>query len=249
VKRQILSLPLFVLVLLLSLSFAMMKRFRAVCFFMLTIGVSNVMHAQVQFSIATDISAMRHLTDRQQFWTLGQTVQGNFHFTPRQSAYAWINYFIAGKFSNTFTASAKQPGTIPQEKAYTVNGSLRIAAFSLGWKPYFKGSYNGEDGFQLYGLAGFGLAFIKAENSSANAPDTVLYQRPAFAQSGSQSFTRMTLDVGIGVEQSLGGGIYLYGDVRGMLPVSSQPSAFAHTDAALPKALIASAGIRLLIGN
>lgn len=215
----------------------------------LMLCASKVSHAQVRFSIGTDISVMRHLAERQQFWTLGQTVQGNFHLTPRHSGYVWINYFVTGKFSNAFTATAKQPVTVPQQRPYTVNGSLRISMLSLGWKPYLKGTFNNEEGLNIYGLAGFGLAFIRAENTSSNFPDTALYQPAVFAEKGSKSFRRLTVDVGVGAEQSIGGGIYLYGDLRGILPVSSQSSSFFHSDAPLPKAIIASAGIRVLIGN
>ena len=70
-------------------------------------------HAQIRLSVGGDLSLMRNFSPGQKFWSLGETVQFNFHFNQKQSAYAWITYYTPGKFKNNFVAVAKSPGTSP----------------------------------------------------------------------------------------------------------------------------------------
>lgn len=192
---------------------------------------------------------MRNFTRGQKFGAIGQTVQGQIHLTKKQSLYAWLVYYNTGKFSNSYTATAKQPATTPAQLRYSVNGGLRLREISLGWKRHIKGAYDDEEQWNVYGMAGFGLLFIKAENSYSPSPDTALYKLPATPVQGSGSFNKLTLDLGVGAERPLGGQMFLYLDLRTALPLSHFQSPFLHTDAAFPKAFSLSFGLRLLIGD
>src|SRR5690348_9243665 len=89
--------------------------------------------AQVRFSFATDVSLLRNFSPRQKFWGFGQGVQTNFHFSKRETLYAWVNYHTAGKFSNPFIATAKSTATSTSEINYTVTGKWKFRQVSLGW--------------------------------------------------------------------------------------------------------------------
>ena len=205
--------------------------------------------AQMRYSFATDFSVLRNFSRGEKFGAIGQTVQGQIHFTKQHSAYAWLVYYNNGKFSNSFIATAKQPATTPSLLPYYVNGGLRIREISFGWKRYIKGAYNDEEQWNVYGIAGLGLLFIKAENSYNPLPDTALYKMAATPMQGTGNFNKLTLDLGLGVERPLGGQIFVYFDLRTALPLSHYPSPFLHTDAAFPKAFSLSVGVRLLIGD
>jgi hypothetical protein len=204
--------------------------------------------AQLRISINSDVAIMRNFSPQQKFWTFGQTVGGNFHFTKKQSAYAWINYYLTGRFKNQFIASAKAAATLPSIIPYEVEGKWRSNEVSLGWKHYFKGSFDAEEGWNVYGTAGFGLMFVKVENIFTPVVDTSLYTIQPAPVEGTSQFKRLTFDLGLGIERPVGGNVYLFGDIRTWIPSSDYPSAYLHNNKNVPAPLIISAGIRILFG-
>jgi hypothetical protein len=203
-------------------------------------------HAQVRISVAPDLSLMRNFSPKQEFWSLGQTVQFNFHFSAKESGYAWITYYTPGKFKNNFTATAKSSTTSPFTIPFTASAKWRNNEVSLGWKHYFQGSYDTEAGYNIYGLAGFGLMFTKVENIFSPAIDTSLYTTPTLA--GNSEFKRLTIDLGAGVEFPIGGNFFLYSDVRTWIPTTNYPSPYLHNNENVPLPFMISGGMRILFG-
>lgn len=187
---------------------------------------------------------MRNFSPNQKFWCVGQTIQGNFHFNKKQTAYASLNYYTPGKFKNDFTATAKSSATTPAVIPFEAAASWKIGQVSLGWKHYFKGGFDEELGYSIYGLAGFGLMFTKAENVFSPAIDTSLYTAPTAAGNG--KFYRLTLDLGAGVEVPVGGSFVLYSDLRTWLPTSDYPSPYLHSNKNVPLPVTINAGMRIL---
>jgi hypothetical protein len=122
---------------------------------------------------------------------------------------------------------------------------LRFRQFSLGFRHYFKGAYNSEATLGLYGLAGFGLLLVRATNEYNLPVDTTQYQLPQRAVTGATNIVRLTADVGLGAETLLGGGIYLYADLRTWIQASRFPSPYLYNNA-LPRVVILNGGIRIL---
>jgi hypothetical protein len=203
--------------------------------------------AQVRVSISTDLTFMRNFSAKQKFLVLGQTLQGNLHFSEKESAYVWIMYFTNAKFKNKFTATAKSSTTIPASYPYTVTGLWKLNQFSLGWKHYFKGGFDTEDFWRLYGLAGFGLAFSDVENTFSTPLDTSLYTTNA-PQSGTGHFYRLTVDLGAGIEFPIGGSFSVYGDIRTWIPSSSDPSPYLTENKNVPFVFMMNLGLRILFG-
>jgi hypothetical protein len=196
-------------------------------------------------SITTDLSVLRSFSEGQAFTVIGQTIQFQYHFTPKESGYAWINYYSPGKYKNTLTAIAKDPLTTPATTMLGVSSELRFRQVSLGWKHYFKGASNGEELFHVYGTAGFGLLVSKIENQYRQSIDTALYVIPQRSINGSKEFRRLTFDLGLGSEFQIGGGIYLYGELRTWLRASSTPSPYLYKNST-PQVAILSGGLRIL---
>jgi hypothetical protein len=202
--------------------------------------------AQVRFSIAPDLSLMRNFSPQQKFWSLGGTVQGNFHFNKKQSAYAWLSYYTPCKFQNNFTAAAKSSNTFPSVLPFKASATWKNNEVSLGWRHYLKGGFDAENEWCLYSIAGLGLMFSKVANIFAPAVDTSLYYTPTL--SGNGKFYRLTLDLGLGAEFPIGGNFFLYGDARTWLPASDDPSPYLHSNKNVPLAVIVSGGMRILFG-
>lgn len=203
-----------------------------------------------QWSITSDASVMRNLSPHQKFWAFGQTIQGQFHFTSKESIYIWLSYFSPGKFSNQFTATAKTTGTIPQNEDFVVHGTWRPRQVSIGWKHYLKGSFDLETGWNLYTTAGFGIFVSKVENQFNVPVDTANYVLPTYPVNGNNSFRRLTFDLGLGIEYPIGSDIYLYSDVRTWISASDAPaSVYFHDTRNVPMPVILSVGIRLLFGS
>lgn len=187
---------------------------------------------------------MRNFSPKQKFWALGQTVQFNFHFTKRETAYAWLTYYTAGKFKNNFVATAKSGSTNPQTIPFRAAAKWRNNEVSLGWKHYFKGDFDAETGWGFYGTAGFGLMFTKVENVFTPGIDTSLYFTPL--RMGNDEFKRLTIDLGMGVELPLGGDFFLYSDVRTWIPTSNYPSPSLHNNKNVPLPFMIAVGLRVL---
>ena len=203
-------------------------------------------HGQIRFSVAPDISLMRNFSPKQKFWSLGQTIQFNFHFNSKQSAYAWITYYTPGKFGNDFTATSKSSAVTPLAIPFKASERWRNNEISLGWKHYFKGSYDVETGYNIYSTAGFGLMFTKVENVFTPAIDISLYNTPTLP--GNSEFYRLTIDLGTGIEFPIGGNFFLYSDVRTWIPTTDYPSPYLHSNKNVPLPFMISGGMRILFG-
>jgi hypothetical protein len=203
-------------------------------------------HAQVRFSIDADLSLMRNFSPKQKFWALGETIQGNFHFNKKQTVYAWITFYTPGKFNNNFTATAKSLSTVPSSTRFTASATWRNNEVSIGWKHYLRGSFDSENDWNLYTIAGFGLMFTKVENIFNPVIDTSQYNAPL--QAGKSEFYRLTLDLGTGIEFPVGGNFFLYGDVRTWIPTSDYPSPYLHNNKNVPLPFMISGGMRILFG-
>ncbi len=215
-------------------------------FLAVAVAISFSVSAQVEFSLATGLSGLRNFSPQQKFWAIGQTVQTNFHFSPKQSAYAWLDYYTEGNYKNNFTAVATSAFTLPQQVPYTVTGRLTYRQLSLGWKHYFRGAYNADTHFNIYGFAGFGLLFAKVSSNFSQAIDTSLYQVDVVE--GENRLRKLTFDLGIGSELPLGGNFFVFADARTWLPASSQTSPYLHNQKNVPLPLMLSAGLRVLFG-
>jgi hypothetical protein len=202
-------------------------------------------HAQPRLSVAADLSLMRNFSPKQKFWSLGETVQFDFHFNPRQTVYAWIAYYTPGKFRNNFTATAKGPA-IPPALPFAASATWRSNEVSLGWKHYFKGSFDDAGTYSIYSIAGFGLMFTKVENSFTPSIDTSRYATPLFP--GRSEFYRLTIDLGGGAEFPVGGNFFLYGDLRTWIPTTRYPSPYLHNNKNVPLPFMISGGMRVLFG-
>jgi hypothetical protein len=218
-----------------------LKKFTTLLLFICT---SAAVYAQYG-SIATDVSLLHNFTQGSKFFAIGQTVQGLYHFDPKTSAYAWICYYTPGRFENNFSAVSKDSAVTPQQLSYSTTSSLRYRQFSVGLRHYFKGSYNSETTWNLYGLAGFGLLMVKAENTYNPPVDTALYIVPQQSIAGTENIVRLTADLGLGMETLLGGGIYLYADARTWIQTTRFVSPYLYAQA-VPRVLILSAGVRIL---
>ena len=197
--------------------------------------------------MATDASLLRNLSKDQKFWSFGQTVQVNFYPGVKDAVYAWISYYTNGKFTNNFLATAKASLTSPQEIPYEAHTEMRYRQISIGWKHYFVGAYNSEHIWNIYGYAGFGLLLGKASNSFNQVVDTALYDSPQPIE-GSSAFRRLTIDGGLGTEFPLGGGVFVYSEVRTWLPSSHYPSEYLYKDNYnIPAIIAVNLGLRLLI--
>ena len=217
---------------------------RSILLFLLFVKTHG--YAQIRASISTDLSLVRNFSTDQHFWALGQTVQGNFHFSKKETVYAWVNYFVNGKFRNNRTATAK-PGQSPDMINYKVKSVWNAREISIRLKHYWIGAFNSETGWNIYSIAGLGLNWTNVENIFTPAFDTAHYNYYAPIE-GSGQFTRLTLDLGGGVEKSLGGNFFLYGDLRTALPASDYPSPWTANNKNVPLPLILGFGARILFG-
>ena len=204
-----------------------------------------VLSAQVDFSLASGASVLRNFSPQQGFWAFGQTIRAAVYFSPKQSAYASLDYYTEGKYKNSFTASAKSPATSPQELNYTATGRLTYRQVSLGWKHFFKGSYHEQRDYTIYGTAGFGFLFSKVRNTVP--VDTVLYN--AIPTEGESKVRKLTFDLGLGVEQCLGGNFFAFGEGRLWLPASSHTNPYLSNQKNVPLAGMFSIGLRVLFGT
>jgi hypothetical protein len=220
---------------------------KVLLFFILNFLLTLSLSAQVEFSLGTGFSGLRNFSPDQKFWAFGQTVRTNFHFSPTQSAYAWLDYYSEGTYRNNFTAITKPPFFTPLQIPFTATGRLTYRHFSLGWKHYFRGSYEAERGVNLYGMAGFGFLFARIRNQFSQDIDLSRYFVPTQPTAG-VNFRKLTFDLGIGGELPLGGGFYAVADARTWLPASSKTSPYLHSQRNVPLPVIASIGLRVLFG-
>lgn len=222
-----------------------MNRCRLLIFLFLTLFSGSALLAQTPlFSIATDMNLQRNFKKGQQYWAIGHTIQGQFSFTPKDGIYVWASYYSDGKFSDDLTATAKLPSTLPQQVPYRNDAQMRFKQVSTGWKKYLVGSFTAEEGFNIYGYAGFGLVLGRVINTHSENIDTSVYHVPV--KNGKANFKRLTLDLGLGWEVPLGGSIYLYAEGRTWIPASSYPSSYLFLNKNAPMMGMFNAGLRIL---
>lgn len=171
-------------------------------------------------------------------------MQAQFHLTPENGINVSFSYYSGGKFTNQLQAAAKDISFTPQQIAYSNSAKLRIRHFSAGWKHYFKGNAETEKGWNLYGLACFGLLFGSIENTHSTVVDTSKYIAPVLPGKG--NFKRLTYDIGIGGEIHLGGDMYLYGEGKLAVPSWGYPSNYLLVNDKAPLTATLGAGIRIL---
>lgn len=199
---------------------------------------------QMRLSLASDVSIQRSLKKDQQYWAVGQTISAQVNFSPKDGVYVWFIYYSNGNVSNDVQATAKSPATLPAQIAYTSKGVIKYRQMSIGWKHYFKGSFDSEEKWSLYGLAGFGLVLGSAQSTSSVAVDTSLYDMPVL--SGKGHFKRLTYDLGLGFEQPIGGDIFLYSEVKTFIPSTDYPSQYLYVNDDAPLTACVNIGIRIL---
>lgn len=197
-----------------------------------------------QFSLATDFTIVRSFQKHQRYWTVGQTVAGNFHITARDAVYTLFAYTGNGKFTNQLEAPAKDAQTSPQQISFTNRASLNYKHISIGWKHYFVGDALSETGWNLYGQAGFGLMMGKVVNLQSASIDTLLYDNPVLP--GKANFKRLTLDLALGYELPVGGGVAFYMEGRALVPTTDFPSKYLWVNNDAPFTGSVNLGIRLL---
>lgn len=222
--------------------FALNKK--TVIFISAVVLAANTLAQPVQFSICTDLGFQRSFKKEQRFWAAGHTTQCNFNINRKDVIYFLFGYFTEGKFKNNVTATAKSPLTTPQQIGYTNRATMRFKQFSLGWKKYLKGTFDAEEGWNLYGIAGLGLLFGRVDNNHSATIDTSLYDTPVY--SGKAGFKRLTLDVGLGWEVPVGGDFFFYTEGKLWIPTTDYPSKFIFINDDAPLAAVLSAGIRIL---
>ena len=196
------------------------------------------------FSVATDLGLQRSFKKDQRFWAGGHTVHALWHMTAKDGPYFWFSYYSAGHFKNNLTATAKSPGTIPQQINYVNKAEMRFKQMSIGWKHYIRGSYDTEDGWNLYAAGGFGVILGAVNNTHSVGIDTSLYNAPVLK--GKKNFKRLTLDLSVGWETNLGGAIYFYNDVRVWIPTTDYPSKYLFVNRDAPVVATLNFGIRIL---
>jgi len=221
---------------------------KLILLFTSVICIDGIALAQLRFSIATDVSLLRNFSPQQKFWSLGQGVEADLHFSQKNTFYGWFNYHTQGSFNNSFEADVKPPGT-PGQIDYYITGKWAFRQVSIGWKHYIRGSFDKEYDWNLYGAAGFGLLFTRAENILVSSIDTALYALRPTPQLGKDDFKRLTLDLALGTELPLGPNFYVYVDVRTSIPTSDYPSPLLHNKKHVPLPVMLNAGMRILFGS
>lgn len=210
----------------------------------LILTATSVFPQRPQFSLATDFSVLRSFKKQQQYWSIGQTVAGHFHFTSKDGIYAWLSYYTNGKFSNSLIATAKSGAISPQQIAYTNRAKMNFKHISLGWKHYLEGAFTTENKWNLYGLIGLGLMLGRIENTHSATIDSANYTVPVLA--GKANFKRLTLDLGLGYEKPLGGDVYFYIEGRALIPTTDYPSSYIFVNKDAPFTASVNLGLRIL---
>lgn len=199
--------------------------------------------AQPGFSFLTDLSFQHNFKKGQRYIVIGQTVQANINFTPKEAAYIWFCYYSNGKFEDKLNATAKSPFTLPQQIPYTNQAKMRLKQISIGYKKYLLGNAEKEKGINIYASAGFGLVLGRIQNTHTVNIDTLQYVLPVLA--GQANFKRLTIDPGMGIERYLGADFYVYSELRCSIPTTDYPSKYLFKNEHAPWTGSASIGMRI----
>jgi hypothetical protein len=210
----------------------------------ITVVFSIGLHAQAAFSLCNDLGLQHSFKKGQRYFAVGHTLHGDFNFDKKNAAYAWISYYSEGHFKNRLTATARSPLQTPQTIDYTNAAAMRFKQFSVGWKRYLRGAYDIQSGWSIYGYAGFGLILGRVINKHSVSIDTANYFVPV--KSGQGNFSRLTIDVGGGVDWPIGADIFLYSELRAWLPTTDYPSKYLFVNQDAPVVGMLNFGIRIL---
>lgn len=194
--------------------------------------------------MATDLGLIRNFPKGQRYLAIHNTMHADFHLAMKDGIQVSFGYSAAGKYKNNLTAAALDPATSPQEIQYVNNGKMRTRLLSVGWKHYLKGHPQAEKGWNLYSRAGFGLLMGWVENTTSRSIDTAQYQLPV--KSGNANFKRLTFDLALGWEKSLGADFYFYTESRVSVPSPGYPSPFLLVNDHAPFTAVVCGGLRIL---
>lgn len=213
---------------------------------MLILNLSHAVHAQYSgFSISTDLSYLRSFQKNQQFNTIGNCIRFISHATPTDGFYTWLSFYGSKDVYVNTQAIAKDPSsTQPQIIPFSNRSSIRLRNLSLGWTHYFVRTIKEESQtFGLYGQAGLGLTFGMVRNAFMEDIDTAFYHTPVLH--GKSGFKRLTLDLGLGAEQNIGGDVFLYLEARSYIPASSYENPYLFVNKNAPLTGSVHAGLRV----
>lgn len=195
-------------------------------------------------SLATDLGIQHNFRKGQEFWAEGQTIHLQLHTDRKTAVYFWAAYYSNGKLNSAQNATAKSPFTSPQSIAYNNQALIRFKHISLGARHYLKGDALMEKGWGLYSITGFGVILGRVINNFSTPIDSALYVTAL--PSGKANFKRLTLDLGLGYEHSLGGTMFLYTDLRCWVPTTDYPSPYIAINSHAPMAAMLNFGVRIL---
>ena len=204
------------------------------------------MQAQVKFSLATDFSLLHNFDGKQKFTVPGQTIIPQLHFDKKSSLYAWFTYHANGKYNSKLSAVAKSTQTTPQSISFTNQSEMRLRHLSIGYKKYFKGSFDNEKSFNLYGTFGFGLIMGNASNNFSPAIDTATYLIQDNVVNGSGDFKRLSFDIAAGIDYAVSYDIYIYSEIRWHIPTTDYPSDYLLKSSKAPLLGGINIGLRIL---
>lgn len=199
---------------------------------------------QPRFSFSIDAGLMRGLKKEYRYLAMGQTLTSHFHLSPKNGLYVFFNYHINGRFENDLNAAAKSSATTPQVIPYENRAKLIITHLSGGWKRYLTGYFDRDSKGNLYGYGGLGLMMGKIENIGTVNIDTANYT--FLVQPGKGRFKRLTIDLGMGYEKSIGADLFLYMEARSLIPITNYPTPYLLDNGYAPLNIAAYIGIRML---
>ncbi len=211
---------------------------------MLMINTGLPAQSPPRIAISTDFTVQHNLSPDQKYWAIGQNLRGEWKLVFPSPVYVGFSYYTKGNFSNQLTAAAKDPATVPAGINYINKGSMRFSHLTVGLKHYIIGSWEAEQDWNLYGLTGLGVLMGRTSNVHSEIIDTNQYQLPVL--SGSRRFSRLTLDLGAGIEIPMGGDMYLYSEAKTFIPLTYFPSQYLLNYKYNPLTLNLGIGVRVL---
>jgi len=204
---------------------------------------------QPRFSVSTDVSIMHNFDGRQPFTVPGQSIGLQWHPDEKYSVYSYFTYHMKGKYVSRLQASAKQPGTQPQAFQFTNRSEMQLHHISLGVKKYLTGSFRNTEKLTIYISGGFGLLMGNALNNFSVAVDTSLYNVQDNVIGGSGDFKRLSFDLSGGIEYPVGYAIFLFSELRMLIPTTDYPSSYLLKNNNAPFLSSLNLGIRILFND
>lgn len=204
---------------------------------------------QPRFSVSSDVSIMHNFDGRQPFTVPGQSIGLQWHPDEKYSFYSYFTYHLKGKYASRLEASAKQLATQPQAFQFTNRSEMSLHHLSLGVKKYLTGSYRNTEKLTLYISGGFGLLMGSALNNFSVAVDTSLYNVQDNVIGGSGDFKRLSLDLSAGFEYPVGYAIFLFSEVRMLIPTTDYPSSYLLKNNNAPFLGSFNIGVRILFND